>query len=106
MHRHHRIARLRPTRALAIAVPVATAAVLLTSSTAFANVALTQVSTDPFTDTQAQHATEVEPDTFSFGSTIVAALQEGRVFGGGSSDIGWATATDAGTSWTHVNLPG
>ncbi len=106
MHRLPRVARMRSMRALALAVPVATTVVLFASSTAFANVALTQVSTDPFTDTQAQHATEVEPDTFSFGSTIVAAFQEGRVFGGGSSDIGWATSTNGGSTWTHGDLPG
>ncbi|MBW8804709.1 MAG: hypothetical protein JF587_12770 [Catenulisporales bacterium] len=67
---------------------------------------LIQVSTDPFTDTDAQHATHVEPDTYSFGTTVVAAYQTGRVYGGGSSDVGWATSTDSGTTWTHGFLPG
>ncbi|HEX4701547.1 MAG TPA: hypothetical protein VH352_05405, partial [Pseudonocardiaceae bacterium] len=69
-------------------------------------ITLTEVSTDPYTDTDAQHATEVEPDTFAFGSTIVSAFQVGRVFGGGSSDIGWATSTDSGSTWSHGYLPG
>ena len=68
--------------------------------------ALLQVSTDPFTDTDAQHATQVEPDTFAYGNTVVAAFQVGRVFDGGSSDLGWATSTDGGTTWTHGFLPG
>ena len=67
---------------------------------------LQKVSTDPFTDTDAQHATEVEPDTYAYGNTVVAAHQTGRVYGGGSSDIGWETSTDAGVTWSHGFLPG
>ena len=66
---------------------------------------LLQISSDPFTNTTSQHATEVEPDTFAFGSTIVAAVQVGRFFGGGSSDIGFATSTNGGRSWTSGFLP-
>jgi len=65
-----------------------------------------RVSTDPFTNTTSQHRTQVEPDTFSFGSTIVSAFQSGRFFDGGASDIGWATSTDGGSNWTHGFLPG
>ncbi|MFG2638711.1 putative Ig domain-containing protein [Streptomyces sp. NPDC048362] len=68
--------------------------------------ALAQVSSDPYSDSQAQHATEVEPDTYSFGSTVVAAFQVGRVSGGGASNIGWSTSNDNGQSWTHGFLPG
>ncbi|WP_323746964.1 hypothetical protein [Catenulispora pinisilvae] len=67
---------------------------------------LQKVSTDPYTDTDAQHATEVEPDTFAYGNTVVAAYQVGRVNGGGSSNLGWATSTDGGTTWTNGFLPG
>ena len=67
---------------------------------------LIKVSTDPFTDTDAQHATEVEPDTYAFGTTIVAAHQTGRVYGGGSSDVGWETSTDSGATWRNGFLPG
>ena len=69
-------------------------------------ITLTKVSSDPFTDTDAQHATQVEPDTFAFGNTVVSAFQVGRVFGGGSSDLGWATSTDGGTTWSHGFLSG
>ena len=96
----------RPLRATLVALPAVVAAVLLIGSTAYANVALTRISTDPFTDTQAQHRTEVEPDTFSFGATIVSAFQTGRVVGGGSSDIGFATSTNGGSTWTSGFLPG
>ena len=73
---------------------------------AFANVALNRISSDPFTNTTSQHKTEVEPDTFSFGSTIIAVTQVGRFFDGGASDIGWATSTDNGATWTNGTLPG
>ncbi|MEU9208063.1 exo-alpha-sialidase [Streptomyces sp. NPDC048415] len=67
---------------------------------------LTQVSTDPFTNSSSQHATELEPDTFSYGNTIVASSQVGRFTDGGASDIGWNTSTDGGTTWQHGMLPG
>jgi hypothetical protein len=43
---------------------------------------------------------------FSNGSTMVAAFQVGRIAPGGATDIGWATSTDGGTTWTHGSLPG
>src|SRR5579863_3264561 len=67
---------------------------------------LTQVSTDPYTVGPGQHATEVEPHMLANGSTLVAAFQTGRIAPGGSTDIGWATSTDGGTTWTHGFLPG
>src|SRR5258705_193804 len=90
----------------AVVVVGSVAALLLAGGAAQANVAVTQVSTDPYTDAQAQHRTEVEPDTFSFGSTIVSAFQVGRVSGGGSSNIGWARSGDGGATWTNGFLPG
>lgn len=100
------VTRTRPVRAAVLAATAASAVVLLAGTTAYANVTVTQISHDIFTDSQAQHNTEVEPDTFTFGSTIVSAFQVGRVFGGGSSDIGWATSTDGGATWTHGYLSG
>ncbi|MFC0430704.1 sialidase family protein [Kutzneria buriramensis] len=97
--------RVSRTLLAALLPPVVIAAVLATAGPASANVAVTQVSTDPFTDAQAQHRTEVEPDTFSFGSTIVSAFQVGRVSGGGSSNVGFATSTNGGASWTQGFLP-
>jgi hypothetical protein len=72
-----------------------------------ANVPVTQVSADPFTNATSQHATEVEPDTFAAGSTVVAAFQVGRFFNGGSSDIGFVRSTNGGASWRQPGfLPG
>jgi len=67
---------------------------------------LTRLSTDTFTNASSQHATEVEPGTFAFGSTIVSAFQVGRIFSGGGADIGFSTSTDGGTTWTSGFLPG
>jgi len=100
------IAHLRwRTRAI-LALTVALLFTLVSSGLVFANVALTQISSDPYTNTTSYHATEVEPDTFSFGSTIVSTFQEGRFQSGGASNVGWATSSDGGTSWAHGNLPG
>src|SRR5215471_8194962 len=67
---------------------------------------VTQISSDPFTVLPGQHATEVEPHVLANGSTLVAAFQTGRIAPGGSTDIGWATSTDGGNTWTHGFLPG
>src|SRR4051794_32660570 len=72
----------------------------------------TTISTDPFTQATCaasaltNHHTEVEPDTFSNGSTIVAAFQVGRIYDGGACAIGFATSTNNGSSWTSGLLPG
>ena len=67
---------------------------------------LTQLSTDTFTNPGSQHATEVEASAFAFGLTIVSAFQVGRIFGGGASDIGFATSSNAGDQWISGFLPG
>ncbi|HYL43556.1 MAG TPA: sialidase family protein [Ktedonobacteraceae bacterium] len=79
---------------------------------AFANVAITQLSADPFTQATCaasattNHHTEVEPDTYSNGSTIVATFQVGRISDGGACAIGFATSTNNGATWTNGLLPG
>jgi hypothetical protein len=86
--------------AAAAAVPIAVSAATI------------HLSTDPFTQATCRgssttnHHTEVEPDTFSYGSTIVAAFQVGRIYDGGACAIGFATSTDNGTTWTSGQLPG
>ena len=94
---------MRVARLLA---PVVAAAALLAAGPATANVAVTQISADPFTNASSQHATEVEPDTFAHGKTILAATQAGRFFDGGASDLAWAISKDAGATWTNGVLPG
>src|SRR5579872_1911033 len=81
---------------------------LMTSAlvSAQTTVSLTRISSDPFSVGPGQHATEVEPHVLAFGSTLVAAFQTGRIVNGGGTDIGWATSTNGGTSWSHGFLPG
>src|SRR5256714_15256251 len=89
------------------AVVLAVAGVLTMAGVAGANVALTQVSSDPYTNPTSQHATEVEPDTFADHGTVVAAFQVGRFFNGGASDIGVVRSGDGGATWDAPRfLPG
>jgi BNR repeat-like domain len=78
---------------------LAAAALFALTGVAGANVALTQVSADPYTNATSQHATELEPDTFAHHGTVVAAFQVGRFFNGGASDIGVARSADGGATW-------
>lgn len=65
-----------------------------------------QISSDPFTNPTSQHMTEVEPDVFAYGSMIIATFQQGRIFGGAASDVGFATSYDSGATWVAGSLPG
>ena len=65
-----------------------------------------QLSSDPYTNSNSQHQTELEPGTYSFGSTIVTAFQAGRFIDSASSNIGWATSLDSGSTWKNGFLPG
>jgi len=76
---------------------------------ASAQTTLVRISNDDLTNTDSTHKTEVEPDTFAWGNTIVSAFHVARrpgSIGWGSGDIGWATSTDGGTTWHHGDLPG
>jgi hypothetical protein len=70
-----------------------------------ANESLVRISSDPYKNPDSLHKTEVEPDSFAFSNTVVSAFQVGRFFDGGASNIGWATSTDGGGTWTHGFLP-
>jgi hypothetical protein len=97
---------LLASRRLRLAAVLTVAALLmLAAGPALANVPLTRVSFDTFTNPTSQHRTEVEPDTFAFGQTIVGAFQVGRFFDGGGSAIGFATSTNGGATWTSGFLP-
>src|SRR5690242_20714307 len=90
----------------AIVAAVLVAAGSSPSPSAIADESIVQVSDDPFTNPTSQHRTEVEPDTFAFGSTWVSAFQVGRSFAIGSSGIGFATSSDRGRSFVQGMLPG
>ena len=81
--------------------------VVTLTGTSPAQIKLEKLSADTFHNSGMQHATEVEPDTYSFGSMLVSAFQVGRRYAnGGASDIGFATSTDGGSSWKNGFLPG
>ena len=90
------------TAVVLVAVPV-----LVVSA---ASVAV-QIAVDPFTQSTCHgsgatnHHANVEPDSFSNGSTMVAAYQVGRIFDGGACAIGFSTSTDNGATWTSGLLP-
>jgi hypothetical protein len=65
-----------------------------------------RLSRDPYSDADSQHETEVEPDSFTFGSTTVATFQVGRKFEGAAVNVGWAVTTDDGATWRSGLLPG
>jgi hypothetical protein len=95
-------------------VPALTIAVVLAliAFPAFAASVPLQIATDPFTQATCHasattnHQANVEPDSFSNGSTIVAAYQVGRIYDGGACAIGFSTSTDNGATWTSGLLPG
>jgi BNR repeat-like domain len=100
-----RISQFRRPIHILVAVALALVFALSTTVLAFASVTLLQLSSDPFTNSASQHRTEVEPDTFASGSTLVSAFQVGRIFGGGAADIGFATSSNGGKSFTNGFLP-
>ena len=65
-----------------------------------------RVARDTSASFGAQHETQVEPDSFSAGRTIVTAFQSGRYDSGGAAVTGWATSADAGRTWRSGVLPG
>jgi hypothetical protein len=74
-----------------------------------AQTTLVRISADNLTNTDSVHKTEVEPDTFAWGNTIVSAFHVARrpgSIGWGSGDVGFSTSTDAGKTWHYGNLPG
>ena len=82
---------------------------LMPAFPAHAQSSLARISVDTFTNSDSTHKTEVEPDTFAWGNTIVSAFHVGRrpsTTGWGSADIGFSTSTDGGKTWHYGNLPG
>jgi hypothetical protein len=65
-----------------------------------------QLSRDTSQNPIAHHQTQVEPDSFSFGNTVVATFQSGRINQGGAVMIGFATSRDGGRTWRSGFLPG
>jgi len=89
-----------------VAAIAAAVGLLVVASGSAGTVIATPISNDPYSNPESQHKAQVEPDSFAFGNTIVATIQTGRFFDGGSSNIAWATSTDAGKHWVTGTLPG
>jgi hypothetical protein len=69
---------------------------------------LAVVSQDPYTNATGYHRTEVEADSFAFGSTIVSAFMVGQLHAppGGATNLGWSVSSNAGRTWHDGFLPG
>jgi hypothetical protein len=100
------VGRAKRRRLASVAVVVLVGAFALAATVYAGSVVATPVSSDPYTNQTSQHRTQLEPDSFGWGNTVVATFQTGRFFDGGSSNIGWATTTNAGRTWTTGMLPG
>ncbi len=69
--------------------------------------AVMPISRDPYTNPDAQHQTQASLDNAAYGNTVVAAFESGLYPAGvGSSNIGWATSTDGGNTYSIGFLPG
>jgi hypothetical protein len=113
----HAQATRRHRRMLAVLAALSATTVALTASASAgvvgtttpddvtAKVKLTKVSHDPYENPNAYHQTELEPDTYAWGDTIVSVFQTGRFPDGGSSNTGYATSVDGGETWTHGFMP-
>jgi BNR repeat protein len=64
-----------------------------------------RLSVDPYTNADGQHESGVEPDSASWGSTVVVAFQVGRRESGAASNIGTAVSTNSGRTWQRSFLP-
>ena len=65
-----------------------------------------RLSVDLSRNPRSQHETAVEPDSFSWGSTVVAAYQLGRFESGAASNIGVSVSRNGGRTWQRTTLPG
>jgi hypothetical protein len=80
---------------------------LLVSAVSAGSVIPTPVSDDPYTNVGPQHKTQVEPDSFAWGQTIVTTSQSGRNYGGGgASNNVFSASQDGGRTWVTGGLPG
>jgi Ca2+-binding RTX toxin-like protein len=72
---------------------------LLDSVAANCETVSSQIARDTGLGWPAQHETQVEPDSFSFGSTVVTVFQSGRHLVGGAERNGFSTSKNGGRTW-------
>src|SRR5205823_3743656 len=99
-------ASTRRARRFALVLAFAAMAGVVLAMSASANIPLQTIAADTFTNPTSQHATIVEPDSYSYGQTMIAAAQWGRFNDGGASDLGVSVSTNDGASFTPQALPG
>jgi len=99
------VGRGKRRRVASVALLVLVGGLAVAASVYAGSVVATPISQDPYTNQSSQHRTQLEPDSFGYGNTVVATFQTGRFFDGGSSNIGWATTTNAGRTWSTGMLP-
>jgi len=91
------------------AVAIAALGLFFVATVSAGSVLPMPISDDPYTDggTQHQHKTQLEPDSYAAGQTIVTLTQSGRWYGGGgASNLVFSTSQNGGRSWTTGGLPG
>ena len=66
----------------------------------------TRLNRDRQSNVDSQHETQVEPDSYTFGTTTVAVFQNGRNRTGGAASIAFSTSRDGGRTWREGILPG
>ena len=97
----------RSVLVIAMLVAAAGTAPLWPPTPGHAAVALTQVSSDPFTNVDGQHGNQVGPDIAAGGSlSVFGAFQAGRSVNGGSAGVGFARTPDHGAHWYTGFLDG
>ena len=101
--------RGRRARSVWTAVAIAALGLFFVASVSAGSVIPTPISDDPYTDggSAHQHKTQLEPDSYAHGQTIVALTQSGRWWGGGgASNLVFSTSQNGGRTWTTGGLPG
>jgi hypothetical protein len=101
--------RARRARSIWTVFAVVGFALLFAATISAASVLPTPISDDPYTDGGSghQHKTQLEPDSYAYGQTIVTATQSGRWYaGGGASNIVFSSSQNGGRTWTTGGLPG
>jgi hypothetical protein len=96
-------------RGLATIAVAAALGLLFVSAISAGSVLPTPIGDDPYTDggDGHQHKTQVEPDSYAHGQTIVALTQSGRWYaGGGASNLVFSSSQNGGKTWTTGGLPG
>ena len=73
----------RGARRLLVAA-AAIGGLLIVSTVSAASVLPLPINSDPYTNSSSQHQTQLEPDSFAFGNTVVSVTQSGRFYNGGS----------------------